>query len=172
MKSHVVSISLCRFTHEQLPLVIFGVPAATGERSAQMMMLSDVSFSDRIFYYTAILLYQYWLFQRETADQAVQEHAAALAAIGFEVIFMALMQAFQLRSAYLFSNMAIVGLIPLLLNEAYSTSRNKTASVSFGLFHWLWTALCMVMLVEASTNVSATFPYFWALANRFATTIS
>jgi hypothetical protein len=44
--------------------------------------------------------------------------------------------------------------------------------VSFGLFHWLWTALCMVMLVEASTNVSATFPYFWALANRFATTIS
>ncbi|KAJ9121564.1 hypothetical protein QFC22_002183 [Naganishia vaughanmartiniae] len=88
----------------------------------------------------------------ETADQAVQEHAAALGAIGFEVIFMALMQAFQLRSAYLFSNMAIIGLVPLLLNEAYSARRNKTASISFGLFHWLWTALSVSMIVEASTN--------------------
>ncbi|KAJ9119852.1 hypothetical protein QFC24_005566 [Naganishia onofrii] len=132
------------------------VPRPHGTVVAADVFSSGIIMSDTDFVqfekYLGISGLDYWLFQRETADQAVQEHAAALAAIGFEVIFMALMQAFQLRSAYLFSNMAIVGLIPLLLNEAYSASRNKTASVSFGLFHWLWTALCMVMLVEASTN--------------------
>lgn len=88
----------------------------------------------------------------------MQEHAAVLAAIGFEIILMSLMQAFQIRSAYLFTNMAIVGLIPVLLNEVYSLSMNQTATVHFGLLQWLWTALCMPMIVEASTNVSIPAP--------------
>lgn len=129
-------------------------------------MLGGVRFVNLMPFCAAILMYQYWLFQRETADQGVQEHATVLAAIGFEIILMALMQAFQLRSAYLFSNMAIIGLVPLLFNEAYNSARNKTASVSFGLFHWLWTALSMSMLVEASTNVSVILPCFGVFVQR------
>lgn len=101
-----------------------------------------------------ILVYQYWLFSKEKADQRIQEHASVFAAIGFEIILMSFMQAFQIRSAYLFSNMAVVGLIPLILNEVYNMATNKHAHVHFGILHWLWTAFTMFMIVEASTSVS------------------
>ncbi|KAJ9107223.1 hypothetical protein QFC20_003758 [Naganishia adeliensis] len=117
------------FTHEHLPLVVFGVPAAA-----------------------SILVYQYWLFSEEKADRNTQEHAAVFATIGFEVLLMSLMQAFQIRSAYLFVNMAVTGLIPLICNEAYNLATNKHAQIHFGLVHWLWTAFSMPMIVEASTS--------------------
>lgn len=66
---------------------------------------------------------------------------------------MSLMQAFQIRSAYLFVNMAVIGLIPLVCNEAYNLATNKHAQVHFALVHWLWTAFSMPMIVEASTSV-------------------
>lgn len=75
------------------------------------------------------------------------------ATIGFEVLLMSLMQAFQIRSAYLFVNMAVIGLIPLICNEAYNLATNKHAQIHFGLVHWLWTAFSMPMIVEASTSV-------------------
>lgn len=66
---------------------------------------------------------------------------------------MSLMQAFRVRSAYLFCNMAVVGLLPLTLNEVYNKFSKKGPKVHFGLLHWLWVALSMPMIVEASTNV-------------------
>jgi hypothetical protein len=66
---------------------------------------------------------------------------------------MSLMQAFRIRSAYLFCNMAVVGLLPLTLNELYNKFSKKGPKVHFGLLHWVWVALSMPMIVEASTNV-------------------
>lgn len=70
---------------------------------------------------------------------------------------MSLMQAFRIRSAYLFCNMAVVGLLPLTLNEVYNLVSKKGTRVHFGLLHWLWVAFSMPMIVEASTNVREKF---------------
>lgn len=66
---------------------------------------------------------------------------------------MSILQAFQIRSAYLFVNMAVIGLLPLVCNEVYNLATGKHAQVHFGLVHWFWTALSMPMIVEASTSV-------------------
>lgn len=113
------------FWHEHLPVVLFGLPALTAS-------------------YT----FQHWLFRRPSPHV---EHASAYGALALPIILMVLLQAFHIRSAYLFFNVASAGLVLLACSEGVAMARGRCHHVNFAFGYFAWTTTSMVFAVEGTT---------------------
>jgi hypothetical protein len=140
------------FTHEQLPLIVFGLPVLTGKSGQRRL-----DFLWLIYRPTAIISKHYLLGPRaatQSEPSHVIEHAFAFASVWHSLAISALLQCLRVKSAYLFANMGLAGLLVLYSNEAVNLFQGKKGEIHFVPVYVLWTAISIVLGTEAATAVS------------------
>lgn len=114
---------------------------------------------------TASLAAQYFLFRSTTPLTTVHlEHTSSVAFTAFYIINLIIMQCFGLRSAYLFFNMAVVGVVILGVNELI----RRRGVVDLFVGHVLWSGISLILGTEAVTNVSLVFSVVWPESVKLA----
>lgn len=120
------------FRHEHSALVLFGPPALLSSLMWQYTVSSFVS----------------------TDSRRVLEHASLYGQVGMYVIFMALMQFFQIRSAYLFAGLSTTGLLGIYGSEAMALLNGRPrTTVDFPFAYMLLGAANVILGVEAVTSI-------------------
>jgi len=107
---------------------------------------------------SAILTKHYLLSPRaavKSEPNHVIEHAFAFASVWHSLAISVLLQCLRVKSAYLFANMGLAGLLVLFINEAINITQGKRGVVHFVPVYVLWTAISVTLGTEAATAVSS-----------------
>jgi hypothetical protein len=93
-----------------------------------------------------------------TDSRRVLEHAALYGQVGMYVIIMAIMQFFQIRSAYLFAGLSVTGLLGIYGSEIMGLIKGRPqTNVDFPFAYLLLGAANVILGVEAVTSVSVIY---------------
>jgi hypothetical protein len=84
----------------------------------------------------------------------VIEHAFAFASVWHTLAISALLQCLRVKSAYLFANMGLAGLVVLYINETINLTQGRKGIIHFVPVYVLWTAISIILGTEAATAVS------------------
>ncbi len=154
LKESVVEHLCVRFRHEHSALVLFGPPALLSKRNVFDIVEEN---SDILLWRSSgSLMWQYTVSSFVSTDsRRVLEHASLYGQVGMYVIFMALMQFFQIRSAYLFAGLSTTGLLGIYGSEAMALLNGRPrTTVDFPFAYMLLGAANVILGVEAVTSVS------------------